>query len=755
MVCGLLVLVVLLLASGCEHRDSKVVLNFWYGASHDEQVAIESMVAEFNRTHPGIHVKAQLTPQPQIIQKLLPAVAGGSPPDVVRFYTHVGGDLMARGGLLPLDDLIDRDSLDISDFYPVAIEQNTFRGRLYGMPWYLSPWALYYNRALFRAAGLDPDRPPRTWDELLAYAKKLTKRDQTGKLIQVGLLDIEWAPTLIWQNGGRLLSPDGKKVAFDSEEAVDALRFTKKLLNETTGTIQELGVFRWDVSGTANDAFYTQKAAMRLNSTFLLPDLYRYAPNMDFGVAPAPYSKVRTAEVVGNSLVIPKGTKHPDEAWEFVKVATSRGVMVQVCKPAGRIPARKSAAMSPEYYGDPILRVFIDEIPSGTSLPNAPGFPEARRAKWDAEALVLRDKVGVRQGVAEAARRAQAALDSAKQDVSHLPKIDWQKTLSVSAALTLTVAVIGFGCTRRRTARKRLARAEAATAIALLSPWLVGLLLFVFGASVASLVLSFSRWDVVTDARWVGLTNYLTMLRGDPLLLKSIGNSAFYTAFAVPLAVIFGLGASLLLNQKVKGVEVFRLIYYLPVIAAGVATSFVWLWMFHPEHGLFSLAMLGLENLGVPFIPTRNWLGDPLWAKPAFIVMSLWTVGSSMIIYLAGLQSVPKELEDAAKVDGAGVVRRFFSVTLPLLTPTILFHVIVATIGSFQIFTQAYIMTNGEPENSTLFYVLYLFRNAFEFMKMGYASAMAWVLFLVVLVITIIQLKSSSRWVFYEHTEPA
>lgn len=744
--------------------QEKVKVVFWFGASQDERAAYEAMVDEFNRTHQNIQVRGMLVPQKYVERKLILSVAGGVPPDVVRFYTHLGGELMSRGGLEPLNDLIERDKVDLSDFWPVGLEQNSYQGKLYGMPWVMSPNALFYNKKLFAQAGIDPNEPPKTWKELEEYALKLTKRDDKGNLTQVGFADFLNNPTNLylytWQSGGELLSDDLKRPAFNSPEGIEALAWMKNFMEKEVGGVRELQTFSSNFVGATNDPFGKEALAMRVDSPFRIPDLEKYFPDLDFGVAPVPYNRVRTMEVVGNSLVIPRGSKHRDAAWEFVKFASGYEQVKNICKVAGRIPGRISAATAPEYYNDPVLRPFIDEMKHGRTIPVAPGFREMGSAVGRACELVLTgEEKSVEKALADAEVKSEEILAKANEDLSRYTKIPWATMGALAGAVLVGAFGLGAWWVRRQTAGSRSERREALTFYVFLLPWLVGFVVLTFGSVAASLVFSFSRWDVLSPARFVGLRNYAELFSQDPLFVKSLGNTLYYAVFTVPLAIIGGLAISVLLNQKVNGIRIFRTIYYLPVVVSGVATSLLWLYIFNPGSGLIN-RFLSLQimprivdgHLALTPLVTNlpAWLLDPVWSKPAFIIMSIWGLGGAMIIYLAGLQGIPEELYEAADIDGAGSWKKFKNVTLPLLTPTIFFQLIIGTMATFQFFTQAYIMTNGGPQDSTLFYALYLFRNAFEWMNMGYASAMAWVLFGIVLLVTLIQFKSAGKWVYYE-----
>jgi multiple sugar transport system permease protein len=234
------------------------------------------------------------------------------------------------------------------------------------------------------------------------------------------------------------------------------------------------------------------------------------------------------------------------------------------------------------------------------------------------------------------------------------------------------------------------------------------------------------------------------MFADDFRFRQALKVTAVYAAFAVPLGLVCSLALAMLLNINVRGMRVFRSVFYIPAILPGVAVAMVWLTVFRPQGGVFN-SILGW--FGVAPVP---WLTSPEWALPSFVVMSLWGVGGGMIIYLAGLQSVPTQLYEAAEIDGAGSWRKFVSVTLPMMSPTILFNLIMGIIGSFQVFTSSFIMTQGGPAYATLFYVLYLYQKAFKYLQMGYACALAWILFAIILTLTLIVFRSSARWVYYE-----
>ena len=280
--------------------------------------------------------------------------------------------------------------------------------------------------------------------------------------------------------------------------------------------------------------------------------------------------------------------------------------------------------------------------------------------------------------------------------------------------------------------------------LAWVSPWLVGFGLFLALPIGLSIYYSLCDYSLVQPAVFTGAENYRTLAH-DPTFWQTIGNTLYYAAVALPLSLMLALGLALLLNVKVPGQAVYRTLVFLPSLVPAVASAMLWLWLLNTRLGLINLA---LGKLGVNDPP--GWLSQTAWTKPALILMSLWGVGNTVVIFLAGLQDVPRELYEAAELDGAGPVGQLVNVTLPVLSPVIFFNLVMAIIGTFQIFTAPYIMTQGGPDHSSYFFTMYLYDNAFTYLKMGIASAMAWVQFLIVLALTAFAFWTSRRWVHYQ-----
>lgn len=297
----------------------------------------------------------------------------------------------------------------------------------------------------------------------------------------------------------------------------------------------------------------------------------------------------------------------------------------------------------------------------------------------------------------------------------------------------------------RKLSRSTAERVQARHGFYFAIPWIIGLLVFYAYPLLSSIYYSFTNYNVISKTRWVGMRNY-EMLFKDKTFWIGISNTLEYAAIAVPIGVIFGVFLALMLNVKIPGRGLFRTIFYLPYLVPVVATAIIWQWLLNPQFGLinYTLSLLGIN--GPP------WLGDPAWSKPSLVLMAQWMIGNNVIIYLAGLQDISKDYYEAADLDGANTFQKTIKITLPMLTPVIFFNLLMTIINTLQVFTLPYSLTQGtgKPANSLLFYSMYLYNNAFSYMKMGYASAMAWILFVVIMAITLTVWKTSGSWVFYQ-----
>lgn len=621
-----------------------------------------------------------------------------------------------------------------------------------------------------------------------SYAVRLTYYNPgTGQLRTAGFIPLfanSWLFMFTCLNGAELLSADDRTCTMDNRAGIEALQFMTDCY-DALGGIKVAQAFTANLLSGPLDSFLTGKIAMRIDSDEYLKLISAYGPNMSFGVAGAPIPEAmeraghsHTGWMGGWSYAIPSTAKHKQAAWELMRwlcsveanqimtrfeasLAHAQGqVYFPYSHPDKRIMrwlSREYVETSPDITQD--MRAahgrFVELLPDSRHRPVTPVgqllWSEHNRAMQAA----LRHVRTPEEALGTSRRRTQAALDDYFNPPTG-PTVPW-RTLVVGYIL----AVIGlFACfiAYREYKSRGLGGPDRGwlEGYICVSPWLIGFIVFGAGPIVFSLVISFCRYDVLNPAVWIGADNYTHILGfhtdgsigrltpNDPHFWRSLWNTA-YMIVCVPLMIIVGLAMAMLLNTRVKGMALFRTIFYLPAIVPAVAAFLLWLWVFDPVQGLLNRALMAV---GVDDPP--HWLNDPAWAKPALIIMGLWAAGGGMIIWLAGLKEIPESLYEAARIDGANRVQQFTQITLPLLSPYIFFNFLMGMIGVFQTFESAYVMTDGGPADATLFYAYKLFNESFRYLNMGVASAMAWVLFIVVLGITLLQMWLSKKWVHYE-----
>ena len=297
---------------------------------------------------------------------------------------------------------------------------------------------------------------------------------------------------------------------------------------------------------------------------------------------------------------------------------------------------------------------------------------------------------------------------------------------------------------KKRTSMGALRRREAITGYLIAAPWIIGLFVFTLYPVLSSLYYSFTNYSMATTHKWIGLQNYIVMFTNDSLFPKAVYNTLFFALLSVPLNLIIGLAVAMLMNQKVRGINVIRTVYYLPNVVSGVAVCMLWSMIFQAKYGVLNQA-LGLIGIEGP-----AWLADPQWTKPALVIMNCWNSGGAMVIYLAALQGIPRHYYEAVEIDGANAFQKFWHITIPMISSSIFFQLINGIIGAMQVFTQAYLMTGDGPAYSTTFYVYALYNKAFTDRRMGYASAMSWVLLVFTLLMTLLIFRSIGSKVYYE-----
>lgn len=627
------------------------------------------------------------------------------------------------------------------------------------------------------------------------YALRLSQWDDEGRIQRVGFEPQHgnaWLYFFGWANGGEFLSADGLRCTLDDPRIVEALQWTTDVF-DAYGGAYDVVAFRKSFQTAAQDPFFLNQIGLLIHGDWFLRDLARYKRDMDFGTAPAPVPRRRAAEghdkvswVAGFAYCIPASCppEKQQAAWWLVKYLSSvEGGLVMNDHDAQRergqgrlyMPRLMASRKLTEeqlrrYVNIPEmpervrtgLQTHLDMLPHSRYRPVSPKGQELWNAQADAQDLAWNHAKTPSESLRFFTARVQRALDE-----FHGPKrgteMRWAPVVAAYAGGLIILAVVVYLNHRRRRPAGSQARKEWWAGLAFAAPWLIGFIVLSGGPMVFSAVMSLTDYDVISPARFVGGAHYAQMFGVD---WDDIGGTrhvlanTLYMAIGLPIGMAVGLAVAMLLNSEVRGMSIYRTMFFLPAIMPVVAASVLWIWVFNAQNGMMNwmLDLTGLSSvidwahahLGFKLRTPISWLTDPATSKPALIIMGLWGAGASMIIWLAGLREIPRPLYEAAALDGAGPVRRFFSVTLPMLTPYILFNLVIGLIGTFQIFTQAYIMTpNGSPNRSTYFYVYKLFDQCFTYFNLGYGAAMAWVLFVIVIVLTLINMTLSKRWVHY------
>ncbi len=765
------------LAALAPRLPAETVLRVWGLETGEHSHGTRAAVQAFESRHPGVRVQMAVIPVGSVQgvmdpQKLLCAVAGGRAPDVVFQDRFTVGEWAARGAFNALDDYLTQPGApDPDDYYTPCWSECVFEGSVYGIPADTDVRVLYYNERALREAGFTDAatgaaQPPRDWDALLAMSEALTERGDDGQLEQVGFIPNfgnAWLYLYSFLNGGGFLSPDGRTCTLADARNAEALAFMVEGYDRLGG-YSALRGFQDSFGSRITDPFLVDQVAMKIDVDNFIRDIARYRPEMEFGIAipPAPPSGEPCTWSGGFAWVMPAGGDHPDLAWEFVAWMTSLEGRLHTERAQWRhnrsrgrsffprLPAMRSAArqiveeFSP---AEPQMRAVslarLDIIENTRLRPVTP----IGQLLWDQHNDAFYAAVDHSMTPADALQRSQAVvqerLDQVYRPESERPPVlRWRTPAAIFAALGAAL-VIAFGLSfRRQPGNPARRRRELLLGLAFAAPWLIGFGVLTLWPILQSVVLSLCEYDVLHPARWIGLGNY-DRAAHDPLFWKSLWNT-IYMALWVPVSLAVGLAIALLLNTEIRGMALWRTTFYLPAVIPTVAVSILWVWILNPSTGLLN------HLLGDIGITGPDWLQDEMWAKPAIVLTILWAAGGSMVIWLAGLAGIPRTLYEAATVDGANAWRRFWHVTVPQLTPYIFFNLVMGIIATFQIFNQAYIMTEGGPNHATRFFVLRIFDVAFRYLEMGYASAMAWVLFLIILALTVVNFILAPRWVHYE-----
>jgi multiple sugar transport system permease protein len=752
-------------------RPDQIALRVVHWGDDDEDAIVEQLVREFEAVHPHIKVR-RLNPggAAAVNTKLQTMFASGDPPDVFQFGYEKVADWASKGLVMPLDELIEADlrenvpdAIRLDDYYTSVMDCYRFadgqlgQGPLYGIAKDFTTVGFYYNRDLYRRAGLPDPRPDWTWDDFIADCRALARLPGV-----YGAEFVTWEAQVrlfVWTHGTEFADN-----AFENFNLRDPA--LEAALSKLRGWFHDPAEVRTFFSAktqleTGEDLFLSGRVGLSGPLGRWKVPTFRLIKGFDWDFAPLPRGSHSANALFTSAWAIARDAKYPKEAWELVRFLCGRRGQELACAPGLAIPTHKQVAQGPIFV-DPSKKpdndqAFLDMIPVARPInwPSDPRYLSSLRTTL--ETLLKTGRVSAR----EALDRVERDWEAIRADQPERTPIRWPLLLAAFLGPVALAALFAAAWWWRNRPGRHALREELA-GYGMISPWVIGFAAFTAMPILVSLLLAFCEWDgmsSIATAKWTGLANIRAMFR-DPTFHKSLTVTALYALFAVPLGQLAALGAALLMNHELRGIGFFRSAWYLPSVLAGVGIAILWKWVFDDENGLLNDALAALTRglqsvLGTGLVgdyQPRGWLEKDAneYAVPAFVIISLWSIGGSMMIYLAGLKGIPQDLYEAASIDGAVAWRRFVNVTLPMLSPVIFFNVIIAIIASFQLFTQAYVMTGGGPGDATRFYVMYLYNAAFDNHQMGFASAMAWLLLLIVLALTLLTMWGSRRFVYYE-----
>ena len=757
----------------------------WGGA--DEVETTRDLAHRFVTEHPDVRLDIGVYPWGQYWAKLQTQMASGLAPDVMEFYSGSFGVWVARGALMPLDKLAETSGYRLDDFFPVTIENCRWNGGLYALPTDIASWSVIYSKDLLEQSGIPKTDWPRTdkslsWDQFQSLAKRLTLRNPDGTVAQYGMsAGQNWNLTMFGKDGAdfvdRPVNPTRSTVAGNSLLAKSIIDLFQSEYGDST-TLGPKPLAAGAFTTNSDTLLLNPKIAMGTTGPWALKELKK--AGVHFGLTPVPHGAHDFALINVNSLAIYSGCKHPTEAWEFVEYMASARVVADRSSRLGGLPPRKSSVGSflNNQYGIDGCEAFIHDL-SVASPSLTTGITSVTKARDDwisATEEVIADEyerrlAALSKPISEAAytkfvtgmnayietcvrhrlRRLDTDIGAAIQE--NQPKksgVLVRQILPVAALLSIIVLA---GLYLRSISRERQDEPAQATSrvtkggALFLTPWLIGLTCFVIGPIVASILLSFTNWNMISSPQWVGFQHYLD-LASDAKFLTGIRITFTYAAIVIPISLAGGLFTAGLLTTGIRGADFFKALIYFPALFTGAETAVLWTNMLNKEHGVLNYILSWLHISG------PDWM-DSSHAFYSVILMNVFWVGGAMIVYYAGMKQIPQALFEAADLDGASAARKFRSITIPMLSPVILFMVVMTTIGSFQVFTPALFFAGsssdiGAPNDALRFYAVNIYDKAFNNLQMGEACCYAIILFLIIFAITFAQLKLAKRFV---HTE--
>jgi len=707
-------------------KQEPVNITFWELSCGED--LMQSLIAKFEEENPGIHVKVQQLSWDYGLDKIITAISAGNAPDVCELGTDWVPQFSSSNVLADITDQVG----DIKDSH-FLWEAATYKDKIYGVPWLAGTRIMFYNKDLFERAGLDPQRPPRTWGELLEYSKKITALgdDIKGFGIFVAEPYSPWQEFLpfAWGNGGSVLNKDWTKATLDSPQVLEAMQFYDR--------IKAYSLI--DRQSQVNSLFAEGKVGIQISGSWNFALIPGMNPTLNFGVSTLPkpsYEKGAPSGFAGGEvIVVMRSSKYKDAALTFAKFLVRPEIAMEIVKVQKNIvPTAKEAIQNPYYRKYPEQSIVFEQVKNAGSPPAHPRWVEIQEHITHAIEEVILNDVPPQQALAAASEKIDKILKKEKKRIIFSDSIVTFIMLAV-----LGVLFVGWYMSKRLRGKKisNVFSRDHASSYLFISPWLVTFIVFGIYPLLYSIIITFSKYNLLTSQlSFIGINNFIEIFQ-DGAFRQALFNTMIFTFGTIPFTMGLAIFAAVLINRKIPFKGLYQAGFFLPAATSIIVLATIFTYIYAPD-GILNLV---LKRIGIT-PPEPTWLLNTKLALPSIMIMAVWSsFGYYMILFLAGLQSIPQSLYEAASIDGANEWQQFLKITLPQLRPILLLGIVINTINSLQVFPEIFTMTKGGPLGSTTTVVYYLYDTGFHKFDLGMASAVGYILFFIILLFSLAQMK--------------
>jgi len=766
------------------YKGKKTLIKYAQYGEAGEVEYTKQIIYDFVNKNPKIKVEISVYPWGQYWAKLQVQSGSGLAPDVMMLHSNVMAVWAERGAILPLDKYIKEGNINLNDYHKIAINSGIWKGKQYTFPVDIPTRALIYKRNKLKQSGISEIDFPQTnkhlsWNEFVNLTKKLTIRDNEGNITQYGMVGgLGWNEPMFRMYGAnifdRQIDPTKTNIKnndslFKAMFEVYKIQYADRIhLGDATIRTGNFAI---------SSLLYNDNFVMTTDGPWVLRNLRK--DKIDYGITPFPRVNNPVLVLDINSVAIYSGSKHPEKAWKLIEYLTGYNAQLIFGKRLRGVPALIKAkdGLINNDYNAKHCEAFLYDLETATTniithnsylVPIQESWRLSTEAifdkKYDEELNKLRSKFGIipeneyknfvnvmNQFIHSTLQKQLPILelqykDAFKRGISTNPN-NFVKIIAPIILLFLFIFVLYYyiiSVKKTQSIKVSLLKQDNFSGYISITPWLLGLILFLLGPIIASLYFSFTEWNLINQPKWIGIQNYIELF-SDTRFLMGFERTFSYVIYVVPITVLGGLFTAALLTNNIRGINFFKSLFYFPSLFTGAAIAVLWINIFNKEYGVINyfISFLGFQP--------KNWL-DANNAFTTVILMNVFWIGSSMIVYYAGMKQIPKSLYEAADIDGAGFIRKFIYITIPSLAPVILFIVIITTIGAFQVFTPALFFAEssariGDPSDSLRFYSVNIYDEAFNNLRMGKACSYAIILFIIIFIITYVQLKYSKKFV--------